>query len=69
MTTESVIKTLIEALEKNPDDLGMRLHKLSLDGRWQEMQEVITEDDLLKLTETCTYDDYPQFVRTNREYA
>ncbi len=26
MTTESVIKTLIEALEKNPDDLGMRLH-------------------------------------------
>ena len=50
-------------------DLGMRLHKLSLDGRWQEMQDIITEDDLLKLAETCTYDDYPAFVRNNREYA
>ncbi len=51
------------------EDLGMRLHKLSLDGRWQEMREIITEDDLLKLTDTCTWDDYPEFVRTNREYA
>ncbi len=51
------------------EDLGMRLHKLSLDGRWQEMQDIITEDDLLKLAETCTYDDYPEFVRTRREYA
>ena len=30
------------------EDLGMRLHKLSLDGRWKEMQEIITEDDLLQ---------------------
>jgi probable F420-dependent oxidoreductase len=51
------------------EDLGMRLHKLSLDGRWKEMQEIITEDDLLKLAETCTWDDYPEFVRTRREYA
>ncbi|MGI9327812.1 MAG: TIGR03617 family F420-dependent LLM class oxidoreductase [Pseudomonadales bacterium] len=51
------------------EDLGLRLHKLSLDGRWQEMQEIISEDDLLKLTETCRYEDYPEFVRENREYA
>jgi probable F420-dependent oxidoreductase len=51
------------------EDLGMRLHKLSLDGRWQEMREIITEDDLLKLAQTCRYDDYPQFVVNNREYA
>ena len=51
------------------EDLGMRLHKLSLDGRWQEMREIITEDDLLKLAETCKYDDYPSFVREKREYA
>ena len=51
------------------EDLGMRLHKLSLDGRWQEMQDIITEDDLLKLAQTCTYDDYPDFVRNKREYA
>jgi hypothetical protein len=51
------------------EDLGMRLHKLSLDGRWKEMQEIITEEDLLKLAETCTWEDYPEFVRTRREYA
>ena len=51
------------------EDLGMRLHKLSLDGRWQEMREIITEDDLLTLAETCRYDDYPEFVETQREYA
>ena len=51
------------------EDLGMRLHKLSLDGRWQEMQDIITEDDLRKLADTCTWDDYPEFVRTRREYA
>jgi probable F420-dependent oxidoreductase len=51
------------------EDLGMRLHKLSLDGRWQEMQDIITEDDLRTLAETCSYDDYPEFVRNKREYA
>lgn len=51
------------------EDLGLRLHKLSLDGRWQEMQDIITEDDLLKLSETCTYDEYPEFVSNKREYA
>jgi len=51
------------------EDLGMRLHRLSLEGRWQEMQEIITEDDLLKLAETCRYDDYPAFVKEKREYA
>jgi probable F420-dependent oxidoreductase len=51
------------------EDLGMRLHRLSLEGRWQEMQDIITEDDLLKLADTCTWDAYPEFVRTRREYA
>jgi alkanesulfonate monooxygenase SsuD/methylene tetrahydromethanopterin reductase-like flavin-dependent oxidoreductase (luciferase family) len=51
------------------EDLGMRLHKLSLDGRWQEMREIITEDDLLKLAETCTYERLPEFVAEHREYA
>ncbi|MBT4162062.1 MAG: LLM class flavin-dependent oxidoreductase, partial [Gammaproteobacteria bacterium] len=51
------------------EELGMRLHKLSLDGRWQEMQDIITLDDLRALTETCTYDDYPAFVASKREYA
>ncbi len=51
------------------EDLGMRLHKLSLDGRWQDMRNEITEEDLLQLAETCTYDDYPKFVEEHREYA
>ena len=51
------------------EELGLKLHQLSLDGRWQEMQEIITEDDLLKLADTCTYDDYPEFVGAKREYA
>ena len=51
------------------EELGMQLHKLSLDGRWQEMQDIITEDDLLKLADTCKFDDYPDFVRERREYA
>ena len=42
---------------------------LSLDGRWQEMRDIITEDDLRKLAETCTYDDFPGFVANKREYA
>lgn len=51
------------------EDLGMRLHRLSLEGKWQEMRDIITEDDLLKLAETCTYDDFPEFVANRREYA
>ena len=51
------------------EDLGMRLHRLSLEGRWQEMRDIITEDDLLKLAETSTWDDYPDFIAANREYA
>lgn len=51
------------------EDLGLRLHKLSLEGRWQDMRDIITEEDLLKLAETCSYDDFPQFVAEHREYA
>ena len=51
------------------EDLGIKLHALSLEGKWQEMRDVITDDDLRKLAQTCTYEDYPQFIREHREYA
>ena len=51
------------------EDLGMKLHALSLEGRWKEMRETITIDDLLKLCETCKTDDYPEFLGEHREYA
>jgi probable F420-dependent oxidoreductase len=51
------------------EELGLKLHALSLEGKWQEMHDVITDDDLLQLAETCRYDDYAQFIRDKREYA
>ncbi len=51
------------------EDLGMRLHRLSLEGKWQEMKDIITEEDLLTLADTCRYDDFPEFVTDRREYA
>ena len=51
------------------EELGMKLHALSLEGRWKEMRAVITDDDLLELAETCKYDDYPAFIKDHREYA
>ncbi len=51
------------------EELGNKLHQLSLRGAWKEMREVITEDDLRTLCQTCTYDEYPDFIRRHREYA
>jgi len=51
------------------EELGLKLHRLSLEGKWQEMRDVITTDDLLKLTDVCTYDDYPRFISEHREYS
>lgn len=50
-------------------DLGMQLHSLSLQGKWDEMKQVIPEDVLRTFAQTSTYDKLPEFIRTNREYA
>jgi len=50
-------------------DLGMQLHSLSLQGKWEEMKEVIPEDVLRTFAQTSTYDQLPEFIRTHREYA
>ncbi len=49
--------------------LGDKLHQLSLNGEWQKMREVITDDELLELAQVSTYDKMPEFIRENREYA
>jgi hypothetical protein len=49
--------------------LGDKLHALSLNGEWQKMREVITDDELMELTQVSTYDNMPAFIRENREYA
>lgn len=50
-------------------DLGMQLHSLSLQGKWDEMKRVIPEDVLRTFAGTSTYDKLPEFVATKREYA
>ncbi len=49
--------------------LGDKLHALSLNGEWQKMREVITDDELLELAQVSTYDNMPSFLREHREYA
>lgn len=49
--------------------LGMQLHELSLQGKWDEMQRVIPEDVLRVFAQTSTYDRLPDFIANHREYA
>ena len=51
------------------EDLGQKLHALSLNGEWEEMRETVKPDHILELAQTCTYDGLPQFLREHREYA
>lgn len=50
-------------------DLGVQLHSLSLQGKWDEMRRVIPEDVLRGFAQTSTYDNLPTFLREHREYA
>lgn len=50
-------------------DLGMQLHSLSLQGKWDEMRKLIPEDVLHVFAQTSTYDKLPDFIREHREYA
>jgi probable F420-dependent oxidoreductase len=47
-------------------DLGMQLHKLSVEGKWQEMPRLITDDMLEEFAIVATYD---QLVSKLRERA
>jgi probable F420-dependent oxidoreductase len=53
----------------NLKDLGMQLHSLSLQGKWDEMRKIIPEDVLRVFAQTSTYDKIPQFIAEHREYA
>ena len=47
----------------------MKLHALSLQGKWEEMRDTVTIDDILTLAQTTTYDGLPDFLAEHREYA
>lgn len=49
--------------------LGDKLHALSLRGEWQQMRDVITDDELRKLAQVSSFDAMPEFLAEHREYA
>jgi probable F420-dependent oxidoreductase len=51
------------------EELGQKLHSLSVQGRWDEMREAVPLEAIAELAQTCRYDDLPAFLETNREYA
>ena len=51
------------------EELGLKLHALSLRGRWEEMRDAVAVDDVLALAQTCSYDRLPEFLAEHREYA
>lgn len=50
-------------------DFGMQLHSMSLQGKWDDMRNSVTEDIVRTFAQTSTYDKLPEFVREHREYA
>jgi probable F420-dependent oxidoreductase len=51
------------------EELGQKLHGLSVQGRWDEMREAVPLEAIAELAQTCRYDDLPEFLSANREYA
>jgi probable F420-dependent oxidoreductase len=51
------------------EELGQKLHSLSLQGRWDEMREAVPIEAIAELSDTCRYDDLPEFLAARREYA
>ncbi len=50
-------------------DFGMQLHSMSLQGKWAEMRDSVTEDIVRTFAQTSTYDKLPEFIAEHREYA
>jgi probable F420-dependent oxidoreductase len=51
------------------EELGQKLHALSVQGRWEEMREAVPIEAIAELAQTCRYDDLPAFLAEHREYA
>jgi probable F420-dependent oxidoreductase len=51
------------------EDLGMKLHEMSLKGQWADMQKAIPEEVLHEFALKATYDTLPPVLREHRWYA
>jgi alkanesulfonate monooxygenase SsuD/methylene tetrahydromethanopterin reductase-like flavin-dependent oxidoreductase (luciferase family) len=45
------------------DDLGMKLHSLSVQGKWDELPQQITDDMLDEWAIVGTYDEFPAMLK------
>ena len=50
-------------------ELGLKLHSLSLQGRWDDMREAVPLEAIAELSQVCRFDDLPRFVTEHREYS
>jgi hypothetical protein len=50
-------------------DLGERLHALSLEQKWDEMDKLVTDDVVEEFAQTSTYDDLPRYVADRADFA
>lgn len=50
-------------------ELRTRLRALAAAGRQEDAAKAIPDDVMRELAEVSTYEDFPQFIRKNREYA
>ena len=52
------------------EELGQKLHSLSLQGRWDETRGSWSPSTQSpSFSQTCKYDDLPEFLAADREYA
>jgi probable F420-dependent oxidoreductase len=51
------------------ESLGMQLHELSLQGRWDKMRDAVTFEHAAEMANACTYDELPQYARVHFDYA
>jgi len=51
------------------EELGQKLHGLSVQGRWDDMREAVPIEAIAELAQTCRYEDLPEFLANHREYA
>lgn len=51
------------------EELGMRLHEMSLKGQWAEMRQIIPEEVLHEFALKATWETLPRVLREHRWYA
>lgn len=51
------------------ESLGVQLHELSLQGRWDQMYEAVNFEVAIEMANASTYDNLPRYAREHFDYA